>query len=321
MNVNLNLHNPVRPSVRASYDNEQTYQVGQPWEPDSEINFHAYKLPLDMRTTKLGHIDSGFYVIVRSVDRDGAPYPQIIGGPVTERYRIFQNREIFNCVEQILGEVFGSSGHVTCSIVDQLAWHGGASIRQYIITNSLIQVGKSRLYFRVIIKNAFDTSTSFVALAGAIDGFCSNGRIFGEFVQVRQRHVKALNMEGFAEWLKGAYEQYGREIATIEQMQLNLVTHDQARELLLKLSPDNKKFAENIGAVLLDNIGYHGSNLWAVVSTATWWSSTQEEGWAVPSAQASQLVAPVRTLDRQQAVQRWTNAVVLPFMREKKEQL
>lgn len=315
--MNVHTPTPMRLSVRKSYDNEQSHPIGQPWEPDSEINFHAYKLPLDMRTTKLGHIDSGFYVIVRSITRDDAPYPQIIGGPVTERYRIFQNREIFNCVEQVLGEVFGIDGHVTCSILDQLAWHGGASIRQYIITNSLIQVGKSRLYFRVIIKNAFDTSTSFVALAGAIDGFCTNGSIFGEFVQVRQRHVKALNMEGFAEWLRAAYVQFGQEIKTIEQFQLNVVTHNEALELLDKLAPGNKKFKENICDTLVDNIEFHGRNLWAVISTATWWASTQEEGWAVPSAQASQLIAPVRTLDRQQQVRRWINAHVLPFIQER----
>lgn len=298
------------------------YKIGQPWEPDSEINFHAYKLPLDMRTTKLGHIDSGFFVIVRAIIKDGVPHPEVIGGPVTERYRIFQNREIFDAIEHVIGEKFGVNGHVTCSILDQMAWHGGTSIRQYIITNSMAQIGKSRLYFRVIARNGFDTSTSFTALAGAIDGFCTNGNIFGEFIQTRQRHVKALDMKGFSEWLNAAYEQFGKEITTVQQFQLHTITAQafpDVRELLFKLAPDNKRFQENIGAELMKNIEYHGHNMWAIVSTATWWASTQEEGWAVPSSEASQLVAPVRTLDRQQQVRRWIANHIKPYMTGEKK--
>ena len=315
--------NIMQRAITHNIDLPKQYKIGLPWEPDSEINFHAYKLPLDMRTVKMGHIVSGYYIIVRAITgENGQPYPQIIGEPVTERYRIFQNAEIFSTVEQVLGEVFGEGGYVTCSILDQLAWYGGASIRQYIFTNSMHQIGKSRLYFRVIIKNGFDKSTSFVALAGAIDGFCTNGAIFGEFVQVRQRHVKALDMTGFSAWLKSAYEQFGKEITTVQQFQLHTITAQalpSVRRLLFNLAPDNKRFQENIGSELMKNIEYHGHNMWAVVSTATWWASTQEEGWAVPSSEASQLVAPARTLDRQQSVRRWIANHVKPYMAGEKK--
>lgn len=292
------------------------YPVGKPFEPVSELSFIAHKLRLSYDDyVAQQRVDSGWYAITRVLNERNV----VIGGPVTRAYRIRQNHEVFAEVERQLSDVFGHNGVVMCEVQDSVARKGGLSVRQYIFWDEISALlgGKSKLYFRVITINSFNKKLPFITYAGAIDGFCTNGNIFGEYTENKQRHVGAFKLERFDEFLRGALAEFRGFLDTANRLRAYHIGLNEAFDLLYELpSADTQKFKDNIGKALADNIAYHDDTLWAVYSTATWWASTDDNTWAVPDTDSARENAIERKIKRQVEVRNWMLQHLLPLLDE-----
>jgi len=295
------------------------YKIDLPFEEVSDLYFHAFERDVyskrDVQDQSLLDIPR-YKAIWRRLSGDSNNGTYHFLGMVSLRYRIFQNSSIFKAIETVLSDLFSKDGMIDLTIQDDSEDHGAVSIRQYIIRSSIASVGeRSKLMFRVVVTNTFDATGAFRCYAGDIDSFCTNGRISGEYIIERVRHDKSLDLKKLSQFIIEAHTRYLNGVVMANRLHAFTVTGSQANELLCHLN-DTDRFKDNIGTILLANIEYHGRNLWAVVSTATWWASTQDAGWAVPSTPASIAVAPTRRLNRQHNVATWMRKHVYPLIKE-----
>lgn len=275
---------------------------------NDDVNFVAYSKPLYHRDEKLSsHRINGYKGIWREKNTR-----EIMLGVVGSKYKIIQNYELFSCVEDTLRKIFGDNYDVT--VKDETVSDGASVLRQYVVKSTmreLDQFCRSNIAFRVIARNAFNGSASATVLAGAIDFFCTNGTILGEFDRLINAHSTNLNTDRLSEFIRNAYAEFGRDFEFNQKLLGTRCTRKHALRLLEKLA-DTEKFKDNIGKALDDNIVHHGWNLWAVQSTATWWSSTREAGWANPNGEAATNNAPLRRLERQKLVRAWAKTNLRP---------
>lgn len=279
--------------------------------PESFLNFHAYEKHVyhyvhdEFEHTPI----KGFKSLWRNEQgRD------LFLGIVSARYKVIQNYQLFDAIECALIELFGSLDNI--DVKDEWTDKGAVCLRQYVVKSSVRQLDehdRSRIAFRVIANNSFNGSKSATVLAGAIDFFCTNGTIIGEFDRLTSSHHTNLNSEKLIEFLRNAYAAFGRDFELNQKLLGTRCTRKHAVALLEKLE-DTDKFKSNIGSALDDNIVHHGWNLWAVLSAATWWSSTQEQTWANPGGDAAVNNAPLRRLERQKQVKAWTKTHLAPHV-------
>ena len=294
-----------------SAEDNMKAQLKQIMQHESFVNFHAYEKhvyhynPDDFEHTPI----DGFKSLWRS-ERG----KEIFLGIVSNRYRVIQNWQLFSAIERVLVDIFGSLDNV--AIVDEWSDNGAVCLRQYIMHDSVKQLDvndRSRIAFRVIASNSFNGGKSATVLAGAIDFFCTNGMIIGEFDRLVTTHHTGLNIAKLTDFVRNAYDAFGRDFELNKKLLGISCTRKHAVRLLEKLN-DTAKFKDNIGSALDDNIVHHGWNLWSVLSTATWWSSTREASWAVPNGEAASNNAPVRRLERQKEVRAWTKMHLAPLV-------
>lgn len=277
---------------------------------DSHLNFTAYTRPLLHRDLNgnVGNLD-GFVSVWR---RNRAfTDEEVFLGVVSSRYKIHQNADIFAVVEQELTKRFDPA---QIQIKDEWTDHGAVCLRQYIILDKMVQLdGLSKIGFRVVVMNSFNGSKSCTLLAGAIDFFCTNGMISGEFDRLSSTHHARLNADKLSLFLNQAYLAFGKDTEIMKSAVGVSCTPDAGKDLLLKLN-ETDKFKDNIRTALLDNMYQRGDNLWAVISTATWWASVEGDNWAVPRSDAAMNNAPIRRIERQREVRTWMKKHINPLI-------
>lgn len=297
--------------------NFKDYPVGKPFEPTGLLSFRAKSVPLYTReATEDGRmlmyqLANGMHAVQRVLDTK--PWPVI--GFVSPRYKIHQNPDIFHQVERVLSQHFAIGNVVRCAVLDEWSFDGRFCVRQYVLRMPSDAVGKSRMLFRIVVFNSFDKSRSFGMYGGSIDALCLNGRVSGAFLKMSVRHNTSIDPTELEEFMTKCIENYGVELAEARHMLGYSVNRVHAEDLLHKLDT-----TENFRSMIMDeftkNAYVHGMNLWAVVSTATWWATTRDEGWAVPK-HANNDRHVLRNLDRQLIVDRWIAKFISPKIAEK----
>lgn len=234
----------------------------------SPIMFKAYERGLWYEgRTGAKFSNTGHKALVRMID--DKPFCLNV---VRETYKVVQNDELFSMIHEGLVSGLGRDPLKTATIKDKTAYGGAICFREYIFPEiSVESPERDKIAFRVVIQNGFGTG-AIKMLAGAIDFYCTNGLVIGEYTRTYAKHTKGLQITRFKEAVEGSVHMFWRNKDFYSSLAGKKVLNN---DLVCEFY--HKHFGERLGDRLfhqyLVEAKTRGHNLWAVYSALTYYSS------------------------------------------------
>jgi len=215
-------------------------------------------------------------------------------GAVKERYQIVQNAELFNSLASALDGAAPARALEGAKIKPSVSYGGAqafADIAFPQLTEDLMQArgNATALTFRLLLWNSFDGSSPVRLAAGAIDGFCTNGMIFGSYDLFGRRHTKGFNQKDLSDFVGNSFVLFQDKITELRRETFAPVELKQAEEFL------KKNFSERRAAQLLERFAVEaverGATVWALRSALTFYASHNSTSFAVRNTGADSAAA------------------------------
>jgi hypothetical protein len=256
-------------------------QLDSPFGQESKLYFPVVERPLAfVDRFDHGHKIETHKALVRPTETQQPHCLAIVG----KDYKLVQNKELFQSIEGEFTKAFNHPGAKELQdvkVLDRISYNGQTCFRDYRFPNMQCDIGSahSEIAFRLIVVNGFGGS-SVKIYSGAIDFFCTNGIIHGQFEHSYLRHTKGLTVEGICERVK-------RSIDVFYKMQ-DIYSQWVGKPIS---SADAKKFLEEnttslqLAAKLLRQFEIecmtHGRTVWALYSALTYYASHNEGEFVV----------------------------------------
>jgi hypothetical protein len=205
-------------------------------------------------------------------------------GAVLERYKIVQNQELFDSLASALEDAAPARALEGAKIKPSISYGGRqafADIAFPSLTEDLIQArgNATALTFRLLLWNSFDGSSPVRLAAGAIDGYCSNGMIFGSYDLFGRRHTKGFSQKDLSDFVGNSFVLFQEKIIELRRETFAPIELTQAEEFL------KKNFSERRAAQLLERFAVEsqerGQTVWALRSALTYYASHNSHAFGV----------------------------------------
>ncbi len=227
---------------------------------------------------------------------------------VKNSYRVIQNEEVFDAVEQNIVQALGHSRLANAKIEDGIAKDGLLSMRSWVFPDIRVQsttTSKSDIAFRIVAINGFG-GISVKCFYGGIDFYCLNGLICGEdYSTLAFRHAKHTDTSVRFTPIRDSLEQFEKQSKVWLRWQNTRVDHESVMSFLKQIV-ESDSLLNALKDQIFNEYVHRGQTLWAVYSALTFYASHNEGIFAV-SERAKGNEAAVM-LRRQNAVQRMVNS-------------
>ena len=232
---------------------------------------------------------------------DNAQLLNIVGSS----YRLVHNRELFTAVETAMeAEMLPEHLH-DVRVHDRVSGWGKTCFREYQFPSVKCRLPNSPgdIAFRIIVQNGYGGSALRMH-AGAIDFFCTNGMIRGEYVSTYKRHTSRLTLHGLNTSITKALLDFSNARYEWEQWCRTPVKHEKAMDLFRSIA-NSDRMTETLGDQYLQEREVRGDNLWAVYSTLTYVASHPDKLRASVEEQDNVAVTMLR---HEMDVTKWTQS-------------
>ena len=237
----------------------------------SPILFEAYERPLYYEG-KYGNRfeDTKHKALVRYDAKNDKP---VCLNVVGEKYKVVQNAELFNKVHEGLRTQLTPREITSAEIIDRVAMGGQRCFREYRFRGIDVPSPESdRIGFRVIIENGFGTGAIKIH-AGAIDFFCTNGMILGDFTSMYAKHTSGLEIIRFKEHVEMCVNVFWKNKDLWSTLRDKKLASDDSVHEWLK-----DQFSKALGTKLFHQYLVEcrvrgGRNMWALYSALTHFAS------------------------------------------------
>ena len=205
-------------------------------------------------------------------------------GMVKDRYQIVQNADLFESLAHALEDAAPARALDGAKIKPSVSYGGAqafADIAFPQLTEDLVQArgNATALTFRLLLWNSFDGSSPVRLAAGAIDGFCTNGMIFGSYDLFGRRHTKGFSQKDLSDFVGNSFVLFQEKITELRRETFAPIELTQAEEFL------KKNFSERRAAQLLERFAIEaqerGATVWALRSALTFYASHNSSQFAV----------------------------------------
>ena len=235
---------------------------------NSPLTFTAYERPLFYEGYGGARFDNTKHKALVRVMNDRPVCLNV----VRDTYRVVQNNELFSAIHKGIVSQVSKDEISTVRIKDRISYGGAICFREYIFPDIAIESPeRDRIAFRIIIQNGFGTG-AIKLLAGAIDFFCTNGLVIGDYTRTYAKHTKGLQISRFEEAVRGSVHMFWKNRDLYDGLAKTKVMSDDAVSGWFV-----SKFGERLGARLyrqyLIEASLRGKTLWAVYSALTYYSS------------------------------------------------
>ena len=275
------------------------------FKEDSPLYFKAETRPMFFGSTRHEAMihDSDHRAVVKV--RDGMEDVQI--GLVGNKYQLIQNKALFTNIEQAFCRALADHHLEGVQTYDRSSYGGGTCIRSYIFPNIKIDIGtnKSDIAFRTILFNSYDGSGSFKMYSGAIDFFCSNGIITGDYDVFVHKHTSGLTIPDVTQRVKRTIDVFYTSAERWRRWVGKKITDGQVEEMLLQLHGVSARRAEQFLSLYHENALTHGSTVWALYSAFTAFASHAEGDDRFLIRDTGEDNEAVTLLNRENAVVGW----------------
>jgi len=236
--------------------------------------------------------------IVR-LNREGTnAYPLSV---VSNTYKLVTNKELFTTVEDAFVANLPASSLKGVQVQDQISHYGKNCYRTYVFPNVRCDIGaRSDIAFRTVVKNGYGGS-AINLLSGAIEFWCSNGMVRGQYEQAYRRHTSQLVVSRLQHVVQHSVEQFWRNAEEYRRWTKKPVTREQTMELFRSIA-NSPSFYESLMNQWIVEREQRGQTAWSVYSAMTYYAS-HNEGEFTSRAQEETLAHNM--VNRELTVRRW----------------
>ena len=243
-----------------------------------ELDYLVQSAPNDFEPIKgAGHVRGMGFCNFRSDTEEPL-------GMVKERYQVVQNADLFESLAHALDGAAPARALEGAKIKPSTSYNGAqafADIAFPQLTEDLAQArgNATALTFRLLLWNSFDGSSPVRLAAGAIDGYCSNGMIFGSYDLFGKRHTKGFSQIDLKNFVCTSFIMFQDKIAQLRRETFKTIELEQAEKFL------NANFSGRRAAQLLERFAVEsqerGQTVWALRSALTYYASHNSSQFAV----------------------------------------
>lgn len=240
-------------------------------------------------------------IIRMNPNGDGAQLLNVVG----HSYKLVHNRELFTAVEDAMRQEMLPEHLADVQVKDQVSGYGKVCLRQYVFPQIKCRLPGMRndIGFRIIVQNGYGGSALRMH-AGAIDFFCTNGMIRGEYTSTYRRHTSGLIVGNLNSSVKAALQQFANGKEEWERWVKKPVRYEQAMKLFEEIA-QSVKMKESLADQFTRDVDERGANLWALYSTLTYYASHNDGAFSLRRTVAEQDTVATTMLNRELNVSKW----------------
>ena len=159
---------------------------------------------------------------------------------------------------------------------------------------------------RIISLHGIDGSCSNQVFFGAIDYFCTNGMIRGEYDKVRKKNTSNFTMESFIYELTRARKDFYEEASKLQVWAQTDLKYVDVSSLLDSMIASKRK-SEKMYSLYMQEASQRGHNKWALYSAFTNYASYADERNGFNLRNTGNDTQAVSMWSREQEVSKWVS--------------
>jgi hypothetical protein len=283
--------------------------VFEPFNQQSRIMFPVAERKVGW-LTRAGAYDPirSHKAIIRTTEGgDGVHVLNVVGAT----YKLIHNKELFGHIESTLCKKMQPDALDGVQVHDKVSGFGRVCMREYVFPNIKCRLtggirhhrAVSEIAFRLIVQNGYGGSALRIH-AGAIDFYCTNGMISGEYQSTYHKHTAGLVVSGIDATVERALDTFANSHQKWTRWVDTPVGHEQAMQLFRDLATSDK-LRDNLSQQYLRDRDERGDNLWAVYSTLTYYASHNDGDFKLRNTVEAQDTVASTMLQRELTVAKW----------------
>jgi len=235
---------------------------------------------------------------------DAAQLLNIVGSG----YKLVHNRELFSAVETAMQDEMLPEHLHDVRITDRVSGWGKVCYREYIFPSIKCKLSSARsdIAFRLIVQNGYGGSALRIH-AGAIDFYCTNGMISGDYTSTYKKHTKGLVVGNLSATIKDSLLKFASRQDVWKRWTETRVKHDNALNFFNEIA-QSTKMKEALCDQYTREMDARGPNLWSVYSALTYYASHNDGQFSLRSTVADMDNEAATMLTRELNVARWTQS-------------
>ena len=159
---------------------------------------------------------------------------------------------------------------------------------------------------RIISLHGIDGSCSNQAFFGAIDFFCTNGQISGDYDKIRKKNTSNFTLDGFIKELQRARTDFYTETAKMQVWAETSTKYVNIQSLLEDMIASKRK-AEKMYSLYCAEASTRGHNKWALYSAFTNYATFADERNGFNLRNTGNDTQAISMWSREQEVSKWVS--------------
>ena len=232
-------------------------------EFSSSINFDIAYQPLSRYPEKK-------YVIRTDTD-------QAIG-VVGKNFSAVSHPKFFGTIRETWRDLLPELAEEVC-IRNKVSRNGAWALEEVIFPKARQAIETSRhsteIALRFICWHGLDGSSSNNCLAGAIDFFCTNGMVLGDYNQVKHRNTKNFSLNQFVSQIRNLESNFEAHVNWCRRLASQHTSEYDIKQFLEEIIPAERTRDRMFEAIMAEG-QTRGRNMWAMYSAFTEYASHED---------------------------------------------
>jgi len=160
---------------------------------------------------------------------------------------------------------------------------------------------------RIIALHGVDGSMSNQVFFGAIDFFCTNGQIRGEYDKVRRKNTSNFNIDTFIDELQNAKQDFYAQSKKLQSWANIKLDGVDVAEIIKNIVKSDRK-AEKMSSLYYNEVANRGANVFSLYSAFTNYSSYADERNGFSLKNMGNDTESLSMWNREQEVSKWISS-------------
>jgi len=229
-------------------------------------------------------------------------------GVVGDKFTCASHGDFYRGVFDTITENLDPSEMANASFKWRSARGGAWSMLDITLPDMQVEISSDKhtttLGNRIISLHGIDGSCSNQAFFGAIDFFCTNGLIRGEYDKVRKKNTSNFTLDGFIRELTRARRDFYEETAKMQVWAQTDLKYVNIKSLLEEMISSRRK-AEKMYSLYCAEASTRGHNKWALYSAFTNYASYADERNGFNLRNTGNDTQAISMFSREQEVSKW----------------
>ena len=181
-----------------------------------------------------------------------------------------------NTISEHLGEEFCDNMNISYKTARNNAWVMMDMTMPNVLRKVTTDKHSTTIAPRLIALHGVDGSCSNMVLFGAIDFFCTNGMITGEYDKIKRKNTANFNLDVFISELKKSVKDFDAQANMFQRWAVTSLVHVDVKNLLDKIIQSDNR-SEKMFTLYNQEVSTRGRNVWALYSAFTNYASYADE--------------------------------------------